>query len=162
MAQISEMVQLARAAQPGWEATPLRDRLRLLTRFRKRLVARVEDLEKAVAADLGKPRFDTITEVFHLGNLITWLEDHTARLLQPKRVGTFPLIHKAAEVRQMPLGVVLAITPFNYPVILSLCPVLQALAVGNTVISKPSEHLRQTIPVLEQCFAEAKPPQGLW
>jgi acyl-CoA reductase-like NAD-dependent aldehyde dehydrogenase len=133
------VLETAREAAGIWAATPIKARLARLKLFRHLLADRVDELTAIAAAESGKPPVDIINEVFQSCNLIRWLERNAARVLGPRGVSAWPLIHKRARIELRPVGVVLAITPWNYPVCLSIGPCVQALAAGNAVILKPSE-----------------------
>lgn len=118
----------------GWRVQQLQGLLRLLDEGEAELLT-------ALAADLGKPRVEgwssdlavTAAEVrYALARLKRWT--------RPERVG-IPLwaIPARAHIHRQPLGVVLVIAPWNYPVQLLLTPMAAALAAGNCVVGKPSE-----------------------
>ena len=115
-----------------------REQLRAL----KRLIIEKEDVfVEALAQDMGKPAFEAwIGELAVLGGEI----DHTLKRLaswtKPKKVRT-GLVHQPARAytRREPLGTVLIIGPWNYPVQLILGPLIGVIAAGNTVALKPSE-----------------------
>ncbi|MEU0148688.1 aldehyde dehydrogenase family protein [Streptomyces sp. NPDC006288] len=112
-----------------------------LTRLRALLTERGDELADALRADLGKSRKEayrteidfTVREIDHtLERLAGWLEPEPAPV-------PAVLAGATAHTVQDPLGVVLVIAPWNYPVQLLLAPVVGALAAGNTVVAKPSE-----------------------
>ncbi|HVJ80115.1 MAG TPA: aldehyde dehydrogenase family protein, partial [Planctomycetia bacterium] len=133
------VIEQARESAGPWAETPIRARLERLRRFRHLLADRVDELTAVAAAESGKPPVDVINEVFQSCNLIRWLEKSAARVLRGRGVSAWPLVHKRARIEMRPVGVVLAITPWNYPVCLAIGPCVQALAAGNAVILKPSE-----------------------
>ncbi|MFB2555890.1 aldehyde dehydrogenase family protein [Herbiconiux liangxiaofengii] len=114
------------------------DQLRALKRL---IVENSAELEDALFLDLGKnPTEAVLTEL----NVVTAEIDHTLahlrRWLRPRRVGVpLGLAPASASTMLEPLGVVLVIAPWNYPVQLLLAPVVGALAAGNAVLMKPSE-----------------------
>jgi aldehyde dehydrogenase (NAD+) len=130
-----------------------RDQLRAMRRM---LVERESDFVDALAADLGKPPTETYaTEVgFTIGEI-----DYTLRRLRrwmrPRRVGT-RLVTKPSRgsLVHEPLGVVLVIAPWNYPVQLLLAPMLGAIAAGNCVVAKPSEVTAHTSAALARLIPE--------
>ena len=116
-------------------------RITQLHQLRRLLVEQEERLLTALATDLGKPPVEayameigfTIAEIDHaIANLPTWMA--------PERVKV-PLTFKpgSARIVSQPLGVVLVIAPWNYPVQLTLTPLVAALAAGNAAVLKPSE-----------------------
>jgi aldehyde dehydrogenase (NAD+) len=120
---------------------PLARRLEQLSRLRSLLTEGADELEAALAADLGKAAAESqLTEIGVVIGEIDHARRNLRRWLRPKRVPT-PLIIAPAtsSVLREPLGVVLIIAPWNYPVQLTLAPLVGALAAGNTVVLKPSE-----------------------
>ncbi|MEB4615713.1 aldehyde dehydrogenase family protein [Leucobacter sp. M11] len=120
---------------------PLAWRREQLAGIRRMLVDAEETLEAALAADLGKSPVES--QVAEIGFLISEI-DHTvanlARWAKPRRVSVpLALQPAAARVRPEPLGTVLVIAPWNYPLMLSLSPAIGAIAAGNAVVIKPSE-----------------------
>ncbi|MFJ4842547.1 aldehyde dehydrogenase family protein [Streptomyces sp. NPDC088746] len=127
-----------------------------LTRLRALLTERGDDLAEALHADLGKSRKEayrteidfTVREIDHtLERLAGWLEPEPAPV-------PAVLAGATAHTVQDPLGVVLVIAPWNYPVQLLLAPVAGALAAGNTVVAKPSELAPATSAALARLLPE--------
>src|SRR4029079_13426853 len=131
----------ARAAFVAGSTRPAAWRISTLKRVRELLVEREEQLLDALAADLGKPRFEawtteigfTISEINHtLAHLGSWM--------RPAKVST-PIAFKPGTSRIVPerKGVACVIAPWNYPVQLLLLPMLAAICAGNAVVGKPYE-----------------------
>lgn len=112
-----------------------------LQRMRDLLIDRAADFEAALQADLGKSGTEAqLTEIGFLVAEIDHALAYLARWMRPRRVGVpLALQPAAAKVVPEPLGVVLVIAPWNYPLMLALSPVIGALAAGNAVVIKPSE-----------------------
>lgn len=115
------------------------------TRQLRQLLALTQDNEpeilQALAADLGKPRFEAwAAELAPLVSELRHALKHLKSWMQPRRVRSPMLVQPSkATIRAEPLGVVLIIAPWNYPVQLALAPLVGALAGGNCVVLKPSE-----------------------
>lgn len=112
-----------------------------LTRLKTLLVERGADFEAALSRDLGKS--GTEAQLTEIGFLITEIDHALAHLgswMRPRRA-SIPLAVQPAsgKIVPEPLGVVLVIAPWNYPLMLALSPVIGALAAGNAVVLKPSE-----------------------
>ena len=135
------------------------DDLRLL---RKTLHERLDDMAKAVSADFGHRSvhetllgeasvvFAEIDETIH----------HLKRWMKPqRRKAGWKLWPAKAEVRFVPLGVVGIISPWNYPVNLALAPLVAAIAAGNHVFLKPSEHTPQTAAFLRRLIGDVFAPE---
>lgn len=119
-------------------------------RWRKRQLAAVERLvteqepaiATAMASDLGRNAHDTwLGEIASTAGEAAYARKHLRRWTRKRRVGLpAAQLPGSAHYRYEPLGTVLVIGPWNYPVYLTLGPVIGALAAGNTVVVKPSEH----------------------
>ena len=112
-----------------------------LQKLRLMLVERGADFERALHADLGKSGVESqITEIGFLLGEIDHALAHLSKWMRPRRV-TAPLVVQPASAKVIlePLGVVLVIAPWNYPLMLALSPLIGALAAGNAAVVKPSE-----------------------
>jgi malonate-semialdehyde dehydrogenase (acetylating) / methylmalonate-semialdehyde dehydrogenase len=135
--QVREAVAAARAAQPGWRAVPPQRRARAVLALRDQLLARREELVALVSADMGKTLADADGEV---GRGIESVESAAAipHLLKGETLEGVAAGVDVELVRQ-PVGVVAAITPFNFPAMIPLWFLPYAIACGNSFILKPSE-----------------------
>ncbi|RMG13325.1 MAG: aldehyde dehydrogenase family protein [Planctomycetota bacterium] len=138
---ISQQVSSLRAAFDTGRTRPLawrRTQLRALAELCRREEARLLD---ALRADLGKPEFEAYTaEVGFLVGEVQHTLKHLRRWTRPEKVSTPLLNFKGrSAVHREPLGVVLIIGPWNYPIQLLLAPLVGALAAGNCALLKPSE-----------------------
>jgi aldehyde dehydrogenase (NAD+) len=141
MSIIEAAVVTARTAFASGRTKPLAWRVATLQRLRSELVNREAKLLEALAADLGKPRFEAwATEIGFCLNDIDHTLAHLPGWMAKERVAT-PLIFQPASshVVREPLGVVCVIAPWNYPLQLLIAPVVAAIAAGNAVVAKPSE-----------------------
>ncbi len=131
---------------------PLAWRLEQLERLAALLTDHAADLQDALAADLHKsPTESHLTEIGVLRGEIAHTRKHLRSWLAPQRA-SLPLAYRPgrASVVLEPLGVMLVIAPWNYPVLLLLGPLVGALAAGNTAVLKPSELAPRTAEVLER------------
>jgi malonate-semialdehyde dehydrogenase (acetylating)/methylmalonate-semialdehyde dehydrogenase len=136
-AQVREAVEAAREAQPGWREVPPQRRARALLALREQLLARREELVALVTADMGKTLADADGEV---GRGIESVESAAAipHLLKGEVLEGVAAGVDVELVRQ-PVGVVAAITPFNFPAMIPLWFLPYAIACGNAFVLKPSE-----------------------
>lgn len=105
------------------------------------LVERGEDFERALFQDLGKSGTEAqLTEIGFLVSEVDHALSHLSKWMRPKRVNV-PLALQPASGRVVaePLGLVLIIAPWNYPLMLALSPLIGAIAAGNAAVVKPSE-----------------------
>lgn len=114
----------------------------------------------SLKADLGKSRFEaTASEIGFIRSDIRHTRRHLPDWMRPVRMRTPLLLEPAtSEVRSEPRGVVLIVSPWNYPFQLAFSPMIAALAAGNTVILKPSELAPRTAEVLARLVAECFQP----
>lgn len=124
----------------------------------------IEDNESrilaALNADLGKSDVEGyLTEVGFVLNELNYLLKNLRRFSQPKKVPT-PLAYFGSRSRIVPepYGVVLIISPWNYPFQLTLAPLVGAIAAGNCAVIKPSEHSAHTTALLSELFADTFSP----
>ena len=117
-----------------------------------------EELNAALQQDLGKSRMESyMCEIGLTLSELTWMQKHLRGLMQEKRVPT-PLSQFAAISFRSPspYGTVLIMSPWNYPMLLTLDPLIDAIAAGNTAVVKPSAYAPATAAVLknilEECF----------
>ncbi len=136
-AEVGAAVEAARAAQPGWRAVPPQRRARAMLALREGLLARREELVALVSADMGKTLQDADGEV---GRGIESVESAAAipHLLKGEVLEGVAAGVNVELVRQ-PVGVVAAITPFNFPAMIPLWFLPYAIACGNSFLLKPSE-----------------------
>ena len=136
-AEVDAAVAAARAAQPGWRAAPPQQRARALLALREELLRRRRELVGLVSADMGKTLADADGEV---GRGLESLEAAAAipHLLKGE---TLEGVADGVDVEliRQPVGVVAAITPFNFPAMIPLWFLPYAIACGNSFILKPSE-----------------------
>jgi malonate-semialdehyde dehydrogenase (acetylating) / methylmalonate-semialdehyde dehydrogenase len=135
--QVREAVEAARAAQPAWREVPPQRRARALLALRNGLERRREELVALVTADMGKTLADADGEV---GRGIESVESAAAipHLLKGETLEGVAAGVDVELVRQ-PVGVVAAITPFNFPAMIPLWFLPYAIACGNSFLLKPSE-----------------------
>ncbi|MDZ4700860.1 MAG: aldehyde dehydrogenase family protein [Rhodothermales bacterium] len=118
-----------------------RMRVDKLRRLKRALLARRDAIREAVYTDFRKPPEEAdLTELSVLLAEISHAERHVRQWMQPRRLRTpVPFVGTSAVRYIEPKGVVLVLAPWNYPIMLALCPVASAIAAGNTVVLKPSE-----------------------
>jgi malonate-semialdehyde dehydrogenase (acetylating)/methylmalonate-semialdehyde dehydrogenase len=136
-ADVDAAVQAARAAQPAWREVAPQRRARAIMRLRHELSERREELARVVTDDMGKTLDDALGEV---GRGIESVEAACAipHLLKGENLEGVARGVDVEQIRQ-PIGVVAAITPFNFPAMIPLWFLPFALACGNGFVLKPSE-----------------------
>jgi succinate-semialdehyde dehydrogenase/glutarate-semialdehyde dehydrogenase len=140
-AQAEEAVRLAAEAFPAWSRTTFAERRRLLDRLRQAVVDEAKEIARLVEREQGKPAAEAYAaEILPSLEALRHLSEHAEELLRDDAVEAQMLLlaHKEARLVYAPIGVVLAIKPWNYPWGLSLPVVATALFAGNTVVLKPA------------------------
>lgn len=158
-AEIDELVGAAQAAARTWRETPLPERVAVLQRFRTLLLDHRENIAELVTRENGKLLSDARAEVDRGLDSVEFACGVPTNLLG----GYSELVGRgldAFSVRQ-PVGVVLAITPANFPVMVPLWMLPNALACGNAVIFKPSEKDPSPPLRLAELLTEAGLPPGV-
>lgn len=126
-------VTAARDAFPGWAATPIAERRRLIDALGDAILANLDAFKRLLTREQGKPHADAQGEV---GGAGMWLKG-AATLDLPVTVNE-DTAERYSETRHVPIGVVGAIAPWNFPMILAMFKVGPALLAGNTMVLKPS------------------------
>ena len=159
-AEVDAAVRAARAAQPEWRAVAPQRRARAVLALREELLARREELVALVTADMGKTLADADGEV---GRGLESVESAAAvpHLLKGETLEGVAAGVDVEMVRQ-PVGVVAAITPFNFPAMIPLWFLPYAVACGNSFILKPSEaDPRPSALIAEAVAATGEFPPGV-
>lgn len=133
------------AARRGFERhreVGVAQRLAELAKLKAQILARRDEVIERVMQEVGKCRTDAlIAEILGSVDWIHWLERNARRLLAPQRVATpITLLGKRSLLRHEPLGAVLMICPWNYPFHNAITAIAAAVAAGNAIVYKPSEH----------------------
>jgi acyl-CoA reductase-like NAD-dependent aldehyde dehydrogenase len=139
---VQEILQKAKQAQEEWKNTTFAQRRMVLRTIQKYVVQHVEDICRVSARESGKPKVDAV-----MGEILTTCEktrticEWGELWLRPEQRPTGPMmVHKSAWVEYVPLGVIVAIAPWNYPFHNSINHVISGLMAGNAVVGKVSEH----------------------
>lgn len=140
---------------------PVSFRLSQLQKLKDGIRRYEEKLDQALEEDLGKSRMESyMCEIGLTLSELTWMQKHLRSLVREKRVAT-PLAQFAARSFRSPspYGTVLIMSPWNYPVLLTLGPLIDAIAAGNTVVIKPSAYAEHTSAVLKEMLKECFPSE---
>lgn len=133
-------------------------RLKQLESLKEAMIRHEADLAAALKADLGKSRMESyMCEIGLTLSELTWMQKHLRSLMRSKHVSTPAAQFAAKSFRSpSPYGTVLIMSPWNYPVLLTLDPLIDAIAAGNTAVVKPSAYAPCTFDVMktmiEECF----------
>ncbi|MCB1158686.1 MAG: aldehyde dehydrogenase family protein [Leptospiraceae bacterium] len=160
--QVEEKIRYARETFPSWSSLSLNQRSRELLKLRSYLAKNSEEMISTICLETGKSRMDALTEVLTVCESIDYVAKQGKKHLKPQKRNTgLILAHKKAYINYHPYGVVGVISPWNYPLILSLTPIVNALMAGNTVVLKPSEITPFTALKVLEFFQKAGLPEGI-
>ena len=164
-AEVDEAMQAARAALPAWRALSAVERSAYLHKTAAILERDKEEIGTILAKEVAKGIKAAIGEVVRTADLIRYAAEEGLRITgQAMEGGGFEAAskNKLAVVRREPVGVVLAIAPFNYPVNLSGSKIAPALIAGNVVMFKPPTQGSISGLLLAKAFEEAGIPAGVF
>ncbi|MBB6253274.1 aldehyde dehydrogenase family protein [Nitrospirillum iridis] len=133
--QLEAAVAAAARAYPAWSARPWEERQALVKTIGDVIEAHAEDFMRLLTREQGKARAGAEWEV---GGSIIWCHEIAKQALAPKVVEEDG--GRKVETRRVPLGVVGAITPWNFPLLLAIWKIAPALLAGNTMVLKPSPY----------------------
>ncbi len=139
---------------------PVSNRIAALKQLERTLKAHEQDIYDALFADLGKSETESyMCELGLVYSELSYMLRHTKKFSKNRRVAT-PLAQAVSHsfVKPSPRGVTLIMSPWNYPLLLTLDPLIDALAAGNTAVIKPSAYAPATSHVLETVINEAFDP----
>lgn len=139
--EINEVFELQRLNKNAVKQSSAEERLQKIKRIEEAINNRLPELQEAVYKDLRKsPAEVKLSEVYPVTAEIKHTQSHLKKWMRPKRARTpLSLIGSKNEIHYEPKGAVLIISPWNYPFMLAISPLVSAIAAGNCVILKPSE-----------------------
>lgn len=154
--QIAEVFQRQKERALALRKAPVEDRLFKLKQLQIWIESHVEEIQHAMYDDFKKPAMEVnITEIYPCITEIKLALAKAATWAYPRDVSTTAtFLGASAKVHLEPKGVCLIISPWNYPFILAVGPMISAIAAGNTVIIKPSESSPATSDLLERMVNE--------
>ena len=164
LADVEEALTAAEQGAVLWRRTPAHERMRILLRAAELADERRAAIAETITAENGKAITEASAEAGRIGDLIrlsafegTQLYGHSLPLDANAGTG----FDKVGFTVRQPVGVVVAITPFNYPGLLVMHKVGPALAAGNAVVVKPARNTPLTALALAECFLDAGLPAGV-
>jgi acyl-CoA reductase-like NAD-dependent aldehyde dehydrogenase len=154
--RVREVVARVRAAQPEWEAMGVAGRKRWLESLRDWILDHQDELDDRMQEESGKVRADAALEAFYLLDAINFWSDRGPRWLADEIVPAhLPLLRvRRAKVVYRPFPVAGVISPWNFPLILSLGDGIPALVAGSALVIKPSEFTPLTLMELVRAWKD--------
>ena len=159
-----QILARARAAQPAWAALQVSRRCATLGVLRREIARQCESIADTIACETSKPLLDALSgDVLVTLEHLRYYEDHARRILRPRRIGKPFFFFRGVRFETFfePHGVALIFGPSNYPLQLSLIPLITALVAGNAVILKCSERTPKTAALIARLCAKVNFPVDL-
>ena len=157
-AEVDRAVAAAKAAFPGWSATPIKERAQVFYRYKALLEQNIDELAALVTEENGKIEGEARAEVLKSAELTEF-----ACSLPQITAGEVLEVSRGVECRieRYPVGIVASITPFNFPNMVPNWTIPNALALGNCMILKPSELVPISAGRIAELLREAGLPDGV-
>ena len=152
-------VAAAQAALPKWRALSAKDRAVIMRKWNDLMVTHQEDLARLMTAEQGKPLAEARGEIVYAGSFFEWFGEEAKRAYGDVIPG--PATDRRIMVLKQPVGVVGAITPWNFPAAMITRKVGPAIAAGCTVVLKPSELTPYSAFAIALLGEEAGLPRGV-
>ena len=149
----------AHAAFPAWRRVPAKQRAAIIKRWNDLVLAHQDDLGKLISREQGKPLAEGKGEVAYAASYIEWFGEEATRM--NGEIIPAPLPGRRMFALREPVGVVAAITPWNFPAAMIARKIAPALAAGCTVVCKPAEDTPLTSLALVLLAQEAGVPAGV-
>lgn len=159
--EIENIVNVQREYFLNGRTLSVKNRRQYLTALKNEIIAREKDIEDALYEDLGKsPSESYLCEIGLTLDEISYLLKNLTKLTKVRRVKT-PLSQFAAKSYRVPspYGSVLIMSPWNYPFLLSMEPLVEAIAAGNVVLLKPSNYSPKTSLVMTEILTKVFPKE---
>ena len=152
-------LDLAVEAGGEWADTAPRVRSELLRLAFDLVLSRAEEFADLITAEMGKPQGESMAEVAYGAEFLRWFGEEAVRINGRNQLAPNGTGHIATA--KMPVGPVLALTPWNFPLAMGTRKIAPALAAGCTIIVKPADETPLTMLMLGQVFADAGLPPGV-
>ncbi|MCM3568976.1 CoA-acylating methylmalonate-semialdehyde dehydrogenase [Neobacillus mesonae] len=159
-AEVNEAVEIAQIAFPAWKNTSVAKRVEVIFKFRNLLVEETDRLAEIIGLENGKTLSDAKGEIQRGIESVDFAINAPHLLKGEYSVNVGGKIN-SYSIKQ-PLGVVAAISPFNFPVMVPLAMTTMAVACGNAVILKPSERVPNSALYFAELWKKAGLPDGIW
>jgi len=159
-AETRRAIAAAAAALPAWRARTAKERAIIMRRWFDLMTENQEDLATLMTAEQGKPLAESKTEILYAASFIEWFGEEAKRLYGDIIPGHQP--DKRIMVLRQPVGVVAAITPWNFPSAMITRKAGPALAAGCTLVCKPATQTPYSALALAELAHRAGVPKGVF
>ena len=158
-AETRRAIEAASAALPAWRALPAKERSKILRKWFDLIVANADDLAMILTTEQGKPLTEAKGEIMYGASFVEWFAEEAKRVYGD--VIPSPTNDRRLVVIKQPIGVVAAITPWNFPNAMITRKVAPGLAVGCTFVLKPAEQTPFSALALAELAERAGIPKGV-
>lgn len=137
--EAEEALLKARVAQKKWEEVGLDERIRIVKKFENLLLEEMDDFCKLISLENGKPKQEAlVTEVLPIIDLAHYYAKRAKKILADQKISLHLMKHRKSFIHYRPKGVVLVISPWNFPFTIPTGTIIMALLAGNAVLHKPA------------------------
>lgn len=154
-----EAVDVAYIAFPEWSKRTANERSELVMKWHDLIKAEASEIAQIMTAEQGKPLKEAIGEVLYANSFLAWYAEEGKRIYGETIPASFP--NKRILVQKQPVGVIAAITPWNFPAAMITRKIAPALAAGCTAVIKPAEQTPLTALYLAKLALKAGIPAGV-
>lgn len=158
--EVIEKVNSAKSVQTEWANLDIDKRIEILEEIYNKLEENTDKIANLISLEMGKPIVQSENEIKSTLKNIKWDLENAKNCIAPEI--TFESDKEIQKIFYEPKGIVVAISPFNYPFSLCCAIAFQNLIVGNTVISKPDHNLPLLYKLLEKILNNSRLPEGVW
>jgi succinate-semialdehyde dehydrogenase/glutarate-semialdehyde dehydrogenase len=158
-AETKRAIDAANAALPAWRALPAKERSRILRKWYDLIMANADDLALLLTTEQGKPLAEAKGEIVYGASFVEWFAEEAKRVYGD--VIPSPTNDRRLIVLKQPIGVVAAITPWNFPNAMITRKVSPGLAAGCTFVLKPAEQTPFSALALAELAERAGIPKGV-
>jgi len=161
--EVAAVVARARRAQQAWAVLPVKERCERLLRFRDAIAERQAEVVDLLTLECGKPKHEAlIHEVVTTLDLLTYYANNAPRILASHEYPLHLMKHRRAYATYVPRGVVGVISPWNFPLVLSMTDAIAALVTGSAVVVKPSEVTPLILQKMKEIYDATGLPEDLF
>src|SRR6516162_3394687 len=158
-AETRRAFDVAHKAMPGWMKQTAWDRAKILKKTAELMRERCETIARTLTLEQGKPLAESRAEILHSADTFEWFAEEGKRAYGQVIPNSAP--GKRHVTLKHPIGVVGAISPWNFPITLQSRKIAPALAAGCTVVSKPASQTPLSLIQVFECMIEAGLPAGV-
>jgi acyl-CoA reductase-like NAD-dependent aldehyde dehydrogenase len=160
--EVKAAMSRARQAQGSWYELGLQRRIAIMCDVKNAMYRNQQLMVQTLIDETGKPAFEALIEYWPTIEALAYCTRIARKTLAPERRLVVIIPHHVHRIEHRPYGVILAIAPWNFPLFLSLPPIIEALIAGNSVVYKPSEFATQTGEAIAKVLWEGGVPRDVF